>query len=70
MVHDVTRSDTLESIGSTWINELRNNAGKDPAILMVGNKMDLLDDPDQDTSAMDTRMQELQVTILLCLPPC
>jgi len=42
VVYDISRKDSFESL-DRWVNELRNNGGKDVIIILIGNKCDLED---------------------------
>jgi len=43
VVFDVTNPDSFEQI-KHWIEEVKNNSQKNSRIIIIGNKIDLLDD--------------------------
>lgn len=49
MVYDITRKDTLEHIDEYWIGQLQDNTTNPYQIIMVGNKLDLKEDFDQNS---------------------
>jgi small GTP-binding protein len=42
LVYDVTNKDSFDAVG-TWLSELREGAGEDTIIMLIGNKSDLSD---------------------------
>jgi len=40
-IYDVTRHSTFKNIETKWLKDLREFTGKDPAYVLIGNKMDL-----------------------------
>ena len=49
MVYDVTNPKSLEALMATWAKEIKSYAGKNPRILLVGNKSDLRTSVDDET---------------------
>jgi len=63
MVYDVNQPRTLNSISREWIKAVQAYAKRDPELLVVGNKMDLMETHSlsaEDTAEMEERIDELK----------
>src|SRR5512137_97356 len=65
LVGDLSRPDTIKSLGDFWLKEVKASCGDIPTI-MVGNKLDIADKSGMAATLLETSGQKLGHPTMLC----
>ncbi|HEX9907136.1 MAG TPA: Rab family GTPase [Thermoplasmata archaeon] len=65
LVGDLSRPETVQSLGDFWLAESMNVVGKTP-IVFVGNKIDIVDEDSESVSTLEALGQKYDSQVMLC----